>query len=66
MTAAILDTGIHIHPDFDRRILDFKDFVNKPDWMKSIALSPISLDQLKKAQQKVSGDFKEKGKKKEI
>lgn len=29
MTAAILDTGIHIHPDFDRRILDFKDFVNK-------------------------------------
>jgi hypothetical protein len=42
----------------------FKDFVNKPDWMKSIALSPISLDQLKKAQQKVSGDFKEKGKKK--
>lgn len=43
---------------------NFKDFVNKPDWMKSIALSPISLEQLKKAQQKVSGDFKEKGKKK--
>ncbi|WP_461810785.1 S8 family peptidase [Faecalimonas sp.] len=26
---AILDTGIALHPDFDKRILCFKDFVNK-------------------------------------
>lgn len=28
VTAAILDTGIGNHPDFDSRILDFKDFLN--------------------------------------
>lgn len=26
--AAVLDTGITLHPDFDRRILAFRDFVN--------------------------------------
>ncbi len=29
VTVAILDTGIVRHPDFDNRILEFKDFVNK-------------------------------------
>ncbi|WP_407497137.1 hypothetical protein [Acinetobacter baumannii] len=43
---------------------NFKEFVEKDDWMKSIQLSHISLEQLKKAQQKVSGEFKEKKKKK--
>lgn len=28
ITAAILDTGIILHPDFDSRIREFKDFVN--------------------------------------
>lgn len=28
ITAAVLDTGIILHPDFDRRIVEFKDFVN--------------------------------------
>lgn len=28
ITAAVLDTGIILHPDFDRRIIEFKDFVN--------------------------------------
>lgn len=28
ITAAVLDTGIILHPDFDRRIAVFKDFVN--------------------------------------
>ena len=28
ITVAMLDTGIAFHPDFDRRIIDFKDFVN--------------------------------------
>ncbi len=28
ITAAILDTGISLHPDFDRRIRVFQDFVN--------------------------------------
>lgn len=26
ITVAVMDTGITMHPDFDRRILDFKDF----------------------------------------
>mgnify|MGYP000211237563 FL=1 len=26
---AILDSGIILHPDFDRRILEFTDFVGK-------------------------------------
>lgn len=30
---AILDTGITMHPDFDNRILVFKDFVNNKNWM---------------------------------
>lgn len=29
ITAAILDTGICLHPDFDNRILLFRDFVNR-------------------------------------
>lgn len=29
--AAVLDTGITLHPDFDRRIVGFKDFVNDRD-----------------------------------
>lgn len=29
ITAAVLDTGIMLHPDFDRRIVGFKDFVNE-------------------------------------
>jgi len=28
ITAAVLDTGISLHPDFDRRIKAFQDFVN--------------------------------------
>lgn len=28
VTIAILDTGVAFHPDFDHRIIDFKDFVN--------------------------------------
>ena len=28
VTVAILDTGICAHPDFDRRIIAFCDFVN--------------------------------------
>lgn len=28
ITAAVLDTGIILHPDFDRRIVEFEDFVN--------------------------------------
>lgn len=28
VTIAILDTGMSFHPDFDNRIIDFKDFVN--------------------------------------
>lgn len=28
ITTAVLDTGIILHPDFDRRIIEFKDFVN--------------------------------------
>lgn len=28
ITAAVLDTGISLHPDFDRRIKVFRDFVN--------------------------------------
>ncbi len=28
VTVAMLDTGIAFHPDFDHRIIDFKDFVN--------------------------------------
>ncbi|ELO6155945.1 MULTISPECIES: Abi family protein [Acinetobacter] len=43
---------------------NFKAFVQKDDWMKSIELSSISLGQLKAAQQKVSGEFREKGKRK--
>ena len=27
--AAVLDTGIALHPDFDRRIMGFRDFVNR-------------------------------------
>ena len=29
--AAVLDTGITLHPDFDRRIIGFRDFVNHKD-----------------------------------
>lgn len=29
ITVAILDTGISMHPDFDNRIIAFKDFVNQ-------------------------------------
>ncbi len=29
ITVAMLDTGIALHPDFDRRIVAFKDFVNR-------------------------------------
>ncbi len=29
ITAAVLDTGISGHPDFDSRIVGFTDFVNK-------------------------------------
>lgn len=29
VTVAMLDTGIALHPDFDNRIVAFKDFVNK-------------------------------------
>lgn len=28
ITVAVLDTGVAFHPDFDHRIIDFKDFVN--------------------------------------
>lgn len=28
ITVAMLDTGVAFHPDFDHRIIDFKDFVN--------------------------------------
>lgn len=28
VTIAMLDTGIAFHPDFDRRVIDFRDFVN--------------------------------------
>lgn len=28
ITVAVLDTGIAAHPDFDNRIIGFKDFVN--------------------------------------
>lgn len=28
---AVLDTGITLHPDFDRRIIGFRDFVNKKE-----------------------------------
>ncbi len=31
ITVALLDTGIGKHPDFDSRILSFKDFVNGHD-----------------------------------
>ncbi|MDD6491947.1 MAG: S8 family peptidase [Firmicutes bacterium] len=33
VTIAILDTGIAVHPDFDDRIIAFKDFVNKKSGM---------------------------------
>lgn len=29
VTIAMLDTGVAFHPDFDNRIIDFKDFVNE-------------------------------------
>lgn len=28
VTVAMLDTGVAFHPDFDHRVIDFKDFVN--------------------------------------
>lgn len=28
ITVAMLDTGVAFHPDFDHRVIDFKDFVN--------------------------------------
>ena len=28
VTVAVMDTGIAVHPDFDRRIVVFKDFCN--------------------------------------
>ena len=28
---AVLDTGITLHPDFDRRIIGFRDFVNNKE-----------------------------------
>ncbi|MDC5391593.1 hypothetical protein [Acinetobacter baumannii] len=43
---------------------NFKMFVKKDDWMKTIELSNISLEQLRQAQGKVWRDFKEKKKKK--
>ena len=43
---AVLDTGIALHPDFDRRIIGFKDFVNKrnkilDDWRHGTHVSGI-------------------------
>lgn len=47
VTVAILDTGICAHPDFDRRIVAFCDFVNGKQNMYDdaymVRMSPVSL-----------------------